>query len=220
VIKALVDQSAVVVPEASAQNGHLQNALDIRNHILSNPNSTAHLQIKKKKSRSSSVSSARTESCSEGSTSELAQDQDETGVLLRAVQSKCQELEDKYTSRVLDDQRAAEEKKKKQAVAHLAAPGASLAAKNNSALLQNVVSMAMQAQGQGQLFGQNPLLWQQLPLAVSNVSPCGMQEKSASLFGGQILAHRTNLNTQQALLQMQMMAMQNNLSLQALLNNT
>ena len=110
-IKALVDQSAVVVPEASAQNGHLQNALDIRNHILSNPNSTAHLQIKKKKSRSSSVSSARTESCSEGSTSELAQDQDETGVLLRAVQSKCQELEDKYTSRVLDDQRAAEEKR-------------------------------------------------------------------------------------------------------------
>ena len=120
---------------------------------------------------------------------------------------------------MLDDQRAAEEKKKKQAVAHLAAPGASLAAKNNSALLQNVVSMAMQAQGQGQLFGQNPLLWQQLPLAVSNVSPCGMQEKSASLFGGQILAHHhTNLNTQQALLQMAIM--QNNLSLQALLNNT
>ncbi|QDZ21648.1 RWP-RK domain-containing protein [Chloropicon primus] len=181
VIKALVDQKSELRLQKSAEKGYLQNALDIRNHILSNPNSTAHLQIKKKKNPLN-----LSDDTSSGDTSSDQLPQDAPGSLLKTAQSKISEEQARGGYNAVDKN------------ANLNA-NAKAWLENNGALLQNLLTMQ---QGFGQ--APAPMVWPQIPTAMRLVNnSCRMQERDANALN--FLAYNSNLNTQNALLQMAIM---------------
>lgn len=191
VIKALVDQKTVHTPQESVQKDCLQNALEIRNHILSNPNSTAHLQIKKKKT----APNASEDSLSDTNSDQVLHDQCEDAMKAAHATSD-----------------ASKDVGKVEANSTLNENNVHKPTALQNPLIQSLItSLPMQlsrCQG-GPLFPQLGL-WPQVPVTLVNDSSCGIQEKQINVLGNllnykNIFAYNNNLNTQKALLQMAIM---------------
>ena len=219
VIKALVDQKTVLRPQEAVQKCYLQNALEIRNHILSNPNSTAHLQIKKKKTAPSFSDDSASDTNSEQIIQEHAED---------ALQPEL-----KPTEGGAQDMRRAEiisaSLPKDQNVKETA-KAASNTMQNwaDKSLVQSLPLPVQIPTCQAALYPQTPLVWPQFPAVKLVNNPCKTSVKQplggnpTKVYQNQVAQNFGNLltmynmaYTQKALMQMQAfnaMQQQNSLS--------
>ena len=233
VIKALVDQKAVLKPQEAVQKCYLKNALDIRKHILSNPNSTAHLQIKKRKN-STSLSE---DSASDTTSEQILQDTCSDTMKAANVNNEIVK-EDMCRAEIISASLPRDQNVRETRVA-ISQPQPWV----NKNLVSNLNLPIQLAAVQTQMFPQAQVMWQpQLPVSNGLQLQQALKEKQTEIYKEQFvkafqsllaynnlnnqLSFNNNVNTQKAMLQMASLsgmnmspAMQNNLANNCVLLN-